>query len=320
MRKYLSLFSLFFFASFSLLWAQKKDEVWMTYNVQNMFDGAFSGTEYQTFSQQQWNEYYAQTKMLQISQVLGDIHKQYGTLGLILLQEVENIAILEKLRMNTPSLQRMKIVFAKRQDQAAGLALMTHHNVKKVDQLDSSLFNAQSRPILMATLEVGGQEVLVITVHLPSRLREKNMEHRVKALELIANQVQKSVYEGTTVFLAGDFNADLLQLPSESLKFLDEPNYSLEKMHYLVSGYSLIRKGFDAGSYVYKGHWEKIDYLFFSYQFFNVQDLHVREVIIFCPDYLMIDTDAGPVPKAFRKDEASPGYSDHLPLLALVSY
>ncbi len=292
----------------------------MTYNVQNMFDGTYNGTEYQTFSQQQWNEYYAQMKMLQISHVLTDINKQYGTLGLILLQEVENIAILEKLRLNTPSLQRMKIIFAKKQDQAAGLALLTHHSVKKVDQLDSSLFNTQSRPILMTTLEVGGQEVLVITVHLPSRLREKNMVNRIKALDLIANQVQKSVYEGTTVFLAGDFNTDLMQLPSESLKFLDEPNYSLEKMYYLVNGYNLIRNGFNSGSYVYKGHWEKIDFIFFSYQFFNVQDLHVREVLIFAPDYLMIDTETGPVPKAFRKDDSSPGYSDHLPLLALVSY
>lgn len=317
MRKYLCI-SILFLIPLILLHAENQ-EVWMTYNVQNMFDGTYAGTEYQTFSQQQWNEYYAQLKMLQISHVLTDISKQYSPLGLVLLQEVENIAILEKLRINTPALQKLKIVFAKKQDQSAGLAMMTHHPVKKIEHLDSSLFDTKSRPILMTTLTVNDQDVLVITVHLPSQLQQKNLQMRIKALDLIANQVQKAVYEGTTVFLAGDFNHDLVKLPTESLKFLSEPNYTLEKMYYLVNGYDLIKQGFTEGSYFYQGYWEKLDYLFFSYQFFNPQGLTVKEVIIFNPDYLIMEGPYGPIPKPFKKDASSPGYSDHLPIVAVIA-
>lgn len=316
MKKCVFLF-IFLFTQSVLVYAQKK-EVWLSYNVQNMFDGTHAGTEHQSFSQQQWNEYYAQMKMLQISHVLTDINKKHGTLGLVLLQEVENIAILEKLRINTPSLQRLKIVFAKKQDQAAGIAMMTHHTVKKIEHLDSSLFDVSSRPILMTTLSVNEQDLMVITVHLPSQLRENNMQIRVKAMDLIANQVQKYVYAGTPVFLAGDFNQDLVKLPSESLKFLSEPDFTLEKMYYLMNGYSLIKQGFSAGTYFFQGYWEKLDYLFFSYQFFNMQGLTVKEVFIFNPDYLMQESEFGLVPKPFRKEDALPGYSDHLPIVAIV--
>ncbi|MGL4524946.1 MAG: endonuclease/exonuclease/phosphatase family protein [Spirochaetia bacterium] len=322
MKKIAMCISLHVFCLFCL-WA-KTEEVWMSYNVQNLFDGNYIGTEYQSFNQQRWNEYYAQSKILQISHVFSEIHRQHGTLGLVLLQEVENLAALEQLRINTPSLQRLNIIFAKKQDQAVGTAIMTHHTIKKVEQLDSSLFDTKSRPILMATIGVGEEDVLVIGVHLPSQRDPRNQEKRVKAMSLIANQVQRAIMQGMSVFLGGDFNQDLVQLPPSSFPYLNRPEFTREAMYLLVNGYSLIGPYFQEGTYVYRGNWQKLDYLFFSYQFFDRHGLQVKDVYIFNADFLLTPAKEFiiRIPRGFRQNQGTTelGYSDHLPILSIVTY
>jgi endonuclease/exonuclease/phosphatase family metal-dependent hydrolase len=301
----------FSFSLFIAISQTRYNGIWLTYNMQNFFDDTTSGTEYPEFTAGRWNRFMYEKRLIRFGEVFRALAQQAGQIQLAVLQEVESALVVQDLIKTTPSLHGMQSIFAKHPDGATGIALLSRYPLIDAESYDSSLFGIQSRPLLKARVAVGKTIVTIIACHLPSRRTAASAESRQRMLRFIAEIIErdKQLYNSEYFMIAGDFNTAF----EDNAHLLPDNSWH----SHFVNLWQAFEAG-NAGSYLYRGQWQKLDHIILSKTFLAAESpLKVTGFHVFKAKRLFSE----PFSKIAGFSTATGyGYSDHLPLVAAVRY
>lgn len=312
----------------------------MTYNVQNLFDAKYDGSEYPDYdpSGGDWNEELFHQKLLAISDVLS----LYPTGGadIILLQEVENLHALDVLRSHYLKGGGYKYAaISDGEGQAVNCAVLSRFPIIEVKSHSVSVEGEKAgRPILECRVNIGSRELVLFNSHWKSKSggAEETENLRRAAAALVRRRLEEVGLRepSLSLMVAGDLNecADewcrvdgRYQTALKPYEDFAAEAGSDRQALYLTGDFSSISEepqtgvlfspwleGCDfSGSYAYKGEWETIDHFLLNRSFSNGEGIEYRGFQVLHPDELL---NSDGYPWAWTSYSGS-GYSDHLPLL-----
>lgn len=172
-----------------------------SYNVENLFDAVYDGTEYDDYvpgSAQGWNKKMADVKADNTAKAIRTINAD-----IICLQEVESKKALETLlaRLNTPK-QRYPFYAVAGTPTPVKCALISAFPIVKTEDIPTG---KGQRPILKAVLDIDRTRLTVLVCHWKSKSGpESRRLLYAKALRKAIEQLGPNV----DFVIAGDFNAN----------------------------------------------------------------------------------------------------------------
>ncbi|MEM5948840.1 endonuclease/exonuclease/phosphatase family protein [Spirochaetia bacterium 38H-sp] len=273
-----------------------------TYNVQNLFDAIHDGTEYGEFLPSEiWTESLCDKNIASIASVIKRLDAD-----ILLLQEVENISVLERMRDTFLADMGYDYIFCPKGKSATNVGVLSRIPLSyvRVHAFYREDF-PYLRPVVEFSFSHGSEKFFVFAVHLKSKLggEEKTAPAREFQLRLVAGRVRELMLKAdANIIVAGDFN----EREDKVEAFLD----SLSGYDFL-SGWELF--SVDDGSYFYNGRWEKIDSFFISGTLFDGNGYDAISMTRITSGLLI---DGKPLKRDYHSGE---GFSDHLPLVLRIS-
>jgi endonuclease/exonuclease/phosphatase family metal-dependent hydrolase len=174
-----------------------------TYNVENLFDLEASGYEYAEYIPNNifgWNKKSFQKKLENISQVIIDINPD-----IIGLQEIESEKALLALQ-NTLSEKGLKYKYhaiSKKAKSAVSCALLSKYPITDIQEI--AVKHEQSRDILKTTVNIDDNPLIIYVNHWKSKNGPESL--RIKSAKALADDL-KPLAQGTDFVIIGDFNSD----------------------------------------------------------------------------------------------------------------
>ncbi len=313
-----------------------KDFKVASYNVENLFDLNYDGTEYKEYIPNKissWNHKNYVIKLKNISKVINDLN-----VDIIALQEVESLKALKDLLTYTKKYKYYSFVKNKRS--AIGLAILSKYKILETQEIKINTKNKYSRPIQKVNIKIENKQITIYNNHWPSKRAAENerIEYALTLQEYL-NQQTKSDY-----ILLGDFNSNynefntfkndtklnntygntgINQVLNTSIlkRYISKQNISsFEKtVHYNLW---LDKQYQDRYSYKYKGQNNTPDNILLSSYLFDNKDVSYvnNSFQVFRPEYLYKHNKIQRW-KILGKNRihAGRGYSDHLPIYAVFS-
>jgi len=172
-----------------------------SYNVENLFDMKYEGTEYTEYipkKNSQWNNKNYQIKLKNTAKVIQELNAE-----VIALQEVESKRVLTALLKKLP--QYPYSLFTKNEKSAIGLAIISKYKIISHEKISIKSRKAFRRPIQKIKLNIEGNTLFVFNNHWPSK-RAKESERIEYALSL-KNHLRHKDIKGDYI-LIGDFNSN----------------------------------------------------------------------------------------------------------------
>ncbi|NIZ47117.1 endonuclease/exonuclease/phosphatase family protein [Entomospira nematocerorum] len=309
----------------------------MTYNVQNLFDDIYDGSEYREF-QEVNPQLYAQ-KLSNIAGGIDRISQQYKSIDFLLLQEVENHHVLMDLMDQTRYLQGMHVLFAKEPSHATGIAILSRYPVGEVlsiQILDPIQEQMYLRPILIGIITLKNERVIaLVNVHLHSQRDQKNAIRRDATwtqLHLAIERLRHQYGSQLSVIIGGDFNTNLIKIEASDSPIIgirgDKRELHPDEFYNDWPSFLTSMKESDKsvqGSYFYNHNWQALDgFLLSENLLINLDISFLRqepiELEYFLEQYTIEETgDIVVKPKAFYQNSID-GVSDHLPVIAIFKY
>jgi endonuclease/exonuclease/phosphatase family metal-dependent hydrolase len=196
MYKIISILIFKIFIILSLLDA--KDFIVASYNVQNLFDLTYDGTEYKKFqlNNKSHTKKNLDKKLNNISKVINDIDAD-----IIALQEIESKKALELLSNKLP--QYKYRIFYKNNKSSTGLSFLSKYKIVHSEFIKINHFNTYSRPLLKVTFKIDNLKFIIINNHWRSKKTKEN--ERIKYAIALKNYIL-NFNENTDYILIGDFN------------------------------------------------------------------------------------------------------------------
>lgn len=172
-----------------------------TYNVENLFDYKYQGSEYKEFipnKSHKWTQTKADQKLLNVVKVLEDLD-----LDIIALQEIESQYITNKLLEKLP--QYKYSYFTKKDGSAVGLAILSRYKIISNKLISVERFNNHSRDILATTIKVDNKDIIIFNNHWRSKRKGENsrVPYALKLIKHLENLSKEQDY-----ILLGDFNSN----------------------------------------------------------------------------------------------------------------
>ena len=288
-----------------------------TWNMAEFFDGRDDGTEFPEWSgksgwnQDKFNERIEKSVMYILSNL--------ADADLIVLEEIESeevlVAMLEK------GLKKSGYLYYGLAQTESGMLSVAF--LSRVKPKEVALYSVpSSRPMLSLKMNVNGEDIHIVAVHLRSRLEEKNDGIRREELELIASIAGR---ETLPLVVLGDFNSDPTIHTSEMAG--DRWGYNGEAIILLTGDGRMAEDGvlyspyldyaspLEGGTYFYEGRWEKLDNVLLSSHFFDGESIEFRETRIVKGSG---SADYSGKPIKYSPKSGS-GMSDHFALLSYFS-
>lgn len=315
----------------------------MTYNVENLFDTMDDpGKEDETYLpiemkksarhrakcaglarawwrqqclEEDWSESKIKRKLKRLADVILQVKKGQGP-DILILQEVENFNILERLRQNHLAQHGFKhaILIEGPDKRGIDVAMLSKleldgspqlHPVDLSDDSSASDKKKKVRPtrgILQSTFQLpGGEKLYVLGVHFPSQ--GSPTEARLKALATLTkvrSQLPKEAY----VIAGGDFNITAKEDGQKAL-------FKTIEDQWVVSH----QVGCEdcQGTHSYRGSWSFLDVLLFSKNFLSEKWV-VDKKSIRIPNKSLYQKNHFGGPARFNGGMSQVGVSDHWPL------
>lgn len=309
----------------------------LCWNVQNIFDDIYDGTEYWEFNpdNEDWNTRLFYQRLTGVQKVVEDLRSP----DILLFTEIENRNVIEILNDDFLLASHYKYTYTTAfPGSAIQLAILSKFPITSLGFHSPGRFEGRDlRPVLEIHLSLkkvqNGEcnEIIIFLNHWKSRLGgvAETEPARIITSELLSWRVARLLTENPSALImaAGDFNTtpelsaekQSLSPYSEdcSLKFDNIVFVSFEKD---VSGlinndvvlYSPWNTTKAPGSYCYKGEWERIDNILLSPGFLDGKGWEFSGFSCYSPDFLQ-NSYQTPFRWNSRKQE---GYSDHYPLFA----
>ena len=176
-----------------------------TYNVENLFDATFDGTEYEEYipGKHNWNKRMVDIKLNHTAEVICDLDADI--LG---LQEVENQTIFSAL------IQKLKSVgcpykysaISHKNGASIQVALLSRYPIKKEHDIQVS-YSPRVRNILEVEIEVEGKRLTLFINHWKSKAYKGYESKRIKYAKALQARIAKLAHSKEYIIL-GDFNSD----------------------------------------------------------------------------------------------------------------
>jgi len=313
----------------------------VSWNLQTLFDGVESGTEYDDYrGRSGWDAGDYAQKRAALARGIAAFPE--GGADILALQEVENLRVLQDLAEVDLASQGYRYrAFAAAPGAALGLGVLSRYPLTGVRSHAVSVFgDATPRPVLEVHLEPGGAALVLFICHWKSKLggdRETEAIRRAAA-GVIRRRLRELAAAAPACLVLGDLNENADEFSRRGGTYLTALVPDTESAARLAGGaedYLVLSEGrppeaqhfsrvvplYDpwfartwAGSYGYRGAWESIDHLLFNPALFDRQ---AWEFASFAVAEGAPFTDAEGWPDGFDA-RTGKGLSDHLPIMTVL--
>ena len=175
-----------------------------TYNVENLFDAIYVGTEYDDYqAKYNWTKRMVDIKLNHVAEVICDLDADI--LG---LQEIENANILKQLqrRLSRVGCAYKYSAITSKKNAPIQVALLSRFRIKSTKELQVS-YSPQVRNILEVELNVEGEALWVFVNHWKSRAYQGVESKRMKYARVLKARLER--FSTTKPYIVlGDFNTD----------------------------------------------------------------------------------------------------------------
>jgi endonuclease/exonuclease/phosphatase family metal-dependent hydrolase len=310
-----------------------------TYNVENLFDAEYAGTEYDDYQvKHNWTKRMVDIKLNHVAEVICDLDAD-----ILALQEIENENIFQQLKKK---LEQVGCVYeygviSSKKHAPIQVALLSKFHIKKTHELVVSP-SSKVRNILEVQLDVLGHDLTVFVNHWKSRAYHGVESKRIKYAKVLDSRIKRLTSKDEYIIL-GDFNTDydahlglesrlndtegktglhdILHISKNDLtqrrKLVHEHDMlqNKKKYHYTLWGELEYDKRWNTKFYGHKG---TADHIILPHTLFDKQAIdYVNDSFtVFKDDYLF--TKRGYIHRwQYKKGKhRGKGYSDHLPIYA----
>lgn len=275
-----------------------------SYNVYNLFDSYYDGSEYSSFTPKHWSHKEYLQKKQRIAKVLQDLDAD-----IVALQEIENKNVLQDLLKHLPRYKYFAITTKK--EAAISVALISKYPIIKTSAIE---VQGASRNILQTVVDIKGYPLALYTNHWRSLNAKES--HRIAYAKALMEHLQDSTYK--EYILLGDFNSNYnrylyTQAPVAINHTLGTiRGQSLVYLHDLLPGFHtnlwLQKPLKQRMSYRYRGRNNTLDAFIIPYTMIDSKGIDYvnNSFSVFKPSYLYDNT-------------INRNYSDHLPIKASFS-
>ncbi len=325
----------------------------MCWNVQNLFDDADNGTEYDDFDPEngEWTVDMFHAKLLSVAEVI-EAAVPRGP-DIIALQEIENLNTLLTLKDEVlKGLDYSYHALVETPGSAVNTAVLSKHPIAEVRAHSVHTETGEGpRHVLEVEIDVHGSVLFVLNNHWKSKLggAEETERARRDYAELVVQRIRRigSKTPEALIIVCGDLNENhdefllideayvTALMPFEKAAAPDDDGSGGSGRGSDTAGgvlwitgeagnctlgpgrtvlYSPWFEGGYPGSYFYRNRWETIDHVLLSGGFFNGFGIEYDGFKVFA-DPFMVDEQGTPL-KWLNKTVS--GYSDHLPLLVTL--
>ena len=305
-----------------------------TYNVENLFDASYIGTEYDDYqAKHNWTKRMVNIKLNHVAEVICDLDADI--LG---LQEIENANILKQLqvRLSRVGCAYKYSAITSKKGAPIQVALLSRFRIKSTKELRVSN-SPLIRNILEVKLNVKGKDLWVFVNHWKSRAYRGVESKRMKYARVLRSRLEQLAVDKPYILL-GDFNTDYdayLSLEKkiddtagktglhhvlgllDAGELVDENTMLKSKkgLHYTLWNELAYKQRWNTKFYGKKG---TPDHIVVSPALFDIQGIDYvnNSFKVFRQDYLF--TKRGYINRwQYKKGEhRGKGYSDHLPIYA----
>jgi len=175
-----------------------------SYNVENLFDAKYVGTEYDDYrTKHNWTKRMVDIKLNHVAEVICDLDAEI--LG---LQEIENSHILEQLKKKLSRVgcgYRYSAITSKK-DASIQVALLSQFPIKNKRELQVS-YSPRVRNILEVEINVHGESLWIFVNHWKSRAYHGVESKRVKYAKVLKKRLDV-MSKSKPYIVLGDFNTD----------------------------------------------------------------------------------------------------------------
>ncbi|MFP4301516.1 MAG: endonuclease/exonuclease/phosphatase family protein [Spirochaetaceae bacterium] len=294
--------------------------VFLSYNVQNIFDAELDGSEYEEF-REGWTEELYHLRLSRLSEV---IRRTSPPPDVVLLQEIEDETVLEDLtRVYLSEYGYSQRILGGPESSATQVGLLTHLPVVEVRRHAPPEAEYPLRNVLEVRLDLGESEMVLFGNHWKSRYGggEKLRLDTARMVRLRLDRLLRQEPE-LAILLAGDFNSEPatpdegsqapLLINGSSREFLNVTDQLGSADGRLYTPWDLAA---EEGSYEYRGRWERIDAFYLSPGLLREPGPEFESFSVHPWDELRAKDRT---PLRWITDLES-GYSDHLPILLVLS-
>jgi endonuclease/exonuclease/phosphatase family metal-dependent hydrolase len=301
-----------------------------TYNVENLFDESFQGTEYEEYipGKHNWNKRMVGIKLNHTAEVICDIDAD-----IIGLQEVENKHIFKQLiaKLDKVGCSYKYSAITAKKGASIQVAVLSRYAITRKKDLQVS-YSPRVRNILEVEVEVQGKALTLFVNHWKSKAYKGYESKRIKYAKVLQARIAR-LSPSKEYIILGDFNSDY-----NSYLTLDEKNNDTQGL----TGFSDVlhtrteenempkaKQGIhytlwkeleveDRWSYKFYGKKSSLDQIVLPRSMFDGRGFdYVNDSFkVFKADYLF--TKRGYINKWRYKNgkHKAKGYSDHLPVFA----
>ena len=331
------------------LFVPSKSITILSYNVQNLFDDRANGLEYEEFdpNRSDWStaEYYQRLESL--SRIVRDATR--GGPDVVALQEIEHLGVLEDLEDRFLAGLGYRYVSAVESDESpivVGLLSRFPIDRARVHATHSEI-GRRVRPMLEVELDAHGERLVIFVCHWKSKSggARETEPLRIAQAEALTDALRDRIDHAPEldIVVVGDLNESsdefsrvrgayptalvepenvgsvpggllIADLPGDIDSGIDpSADFPIGLADPLL--YSPWSATNSAGSYYYRGIWQRIDHTLVSGALFDDYGLSFERFEVIEHSY-MLNSDGAPL-KYFPG--TGTGYSDHLPLLLTLT-
>ena len=180
-----------------------------SYNVENLFDLKYQGSEYKEYipcsktnlhlqKSKCWNKKAYNKKLKNITKVINDLNSD-----IIALQEIESNIALKNLVKNVPQYKYYK--FLKKKTTSVGVALLSKYPIVKSSRIIVNKDDLYARDILKTIISIKNKFFIVYVNHW--RSKRANESHRVIYATALKNDIDKLDIDNDYIVI-GDLNSN----------------------------------------------------------------------------------------------------------------
>ena len=171
-----------------------------SYNVENLFDLKYQGTEYKEYipNTKYWNKKAYKQKLKNISKIINDLDAD-----IIALQEIESKIALKDLIKIIPQYKYYK--FLKNKSSSIGVALLSKYPIAKSSTIIVDKNDLYARDILKATVSIKNKSFIIYVNHWRSKRAKES--YRVIYATALKNDIDNLNIDADYIIL-GDLNSN----------------------------------------------------------------------------------------------------------------
>jgi len=175
-----------------------------SYNVQNLFDAKYDGTEYEEYTtKHNWTKRMVEIKLNHTAELICDLNADI--LG---LQEVENSNVLQQLmkRLEKVGCAYRYSAITRKKGAPIQVALLSRFPIKKQRDIQVS-YEEKVRSILEVEVDIKGHSLILFVNHWKSKAYKGVESKRIKYAKALQSRIAK-MPETKEYIILGDLNSD----------------------------------------------------------------------------------------------------------------